>query len=129
MTIVTAFLPLLGVLLGAALQHFFSRSAELSRHERLLRVEAYSDYLKSVGEAEALRSDPTVLARAIAAKARVCVHGSAEVIEALAHFEAHTSPTLTPEKRQHFLNFVEAVRRDVSAKGKLSKQTVEQILF
>src|SRR5438477_3388886 len=96
-TVLKDLLPLLGVLVGAGLQYFFSRSAEVKRHERTLRIDAYSDYLRSVGEAETLKMDPQatrrsdVMARAIAAKARVCVHGSAAVVVALARFEGDSA--------------------------------------
>jgi hypothetical protein len=129
-------LPLLGVIVGAGLQYLFSRSAEVKRHERSLRIEAYSDYLLSVGEAETLRAilDPAhrseILGRAIAAKARVCVHGSASVVDALSKFEGTPGQGLTPEKKKYFLEFVEAVRADTGAKGaQLPQAAIEKILF
>lgn len=134
-TIVKDLLPLLGVLVGAGLQYFFSRSAEIKRHERTLRIDAYSDYLRSVGEAETMKMDPQaarrsdVLARAIAAKARVCVHGSAAVVSALAKFEGDPESGLTPQKKKYFLEFVEAIRKDVGAHGDLNSEAVEHILF
>jgi len=134
-TIVRDLLPLLGVLLGAGLQYIFSRSAEIKRHERTLRIDAYSDYLRSVGEAETMKMDPQVarrsdvLARAIAAKARVCVHGSAAVVSALAKFEGDSEPGLTPQKRKYFLEFVDAIRKDVGAHGDLNTEGVAYILF
>lgn len=134
-TVLKDFLPLVGVLVGAGLQYFFSRSTELKRHERTLRVEAYSDYLRSVGEAEtgkgysdaAKRSE--IMGRAISAKARVCVHGSATVVAALAKFEDDPTPGLTPQKKKYFLDFVEAIRNDIGADGNLSSDAVEHILF
>ena len=133
--VIKDFLPLLGVVVGAGLQYFFSRSTELKRHKRTLRIDAYSDYLRSVGEAETVKMDPQatrcsdVLARAIAAKARVCVHGSAAVVKALSKFEADPEPRLTPQKKKYFLEFVEAIRKDVGAQGALSSEAVEHILF
>lgn len=136
LTFVQNALPLIGVILGAGLQHFFSRSAELKRHKRTLRMDAYSDYLRSVGEAETLKvnPDPThhseVFARAISAKARICVHGSASAIEALSRFEGTHGQGLTLEKKKYFLEFVAAVRTDTAAKGtQLSQLAVEKILF
>ena len=106
-------LPLLGVIVGAGLQYFFSLSAEAKRHERSLRMDAYSDYMQSVGEAETLQASPdpvrhsAILARAIAAKVRVCMHGSASVVDALSRFEDAPGQGLTPEKKKHFLEFVQ----------------------
>jgi hypothetical protein len=129
-------LPLLGVIVGAGLQYFFSRSAETKRHERSLRIDAYSDYLRSVGEAETLYATPEparrseIIGRAIAAKVGVCVHGSASVVDALSKFEGAPGQGLTPEKKTYFLEFVDAVRADTGAKGvQLSQAAIEKILF
>ncbi len=129
-------LPLLGVIVGAALQYFFGRSAESERHERTLRVEAYSDYLRSVGEMESMKTSPdpayksAVIAQAIAAKARVCVHGSSSVVKALSKFEGSPGQGLTGEKKRLFLEFVEAVRTDTGTKGaELPQANIEKILF
>ena len=132
----TAVLPLVGVALGAGLQFIFSRSAEIRRHERVLRVQAYSDYLRSVGEMEGAKAigDPAkktdALSRAIEAKARVCVHGSSDVVTALAQFEGDGEKGLTECKKKYFLRFLEAVRADTGAKGaKLSTDSIDKILF
>lgn len=129
-------LPLIGVIVGAGLHFVFSRSSELKRHERELRIQAYSDYLQSVGEAETASAslDPgrkaEVFGRAIAAKARVCAHGHRSVIVALSKFEGDPSPGLTEQKKQYFLAFIEEVRKDIGALGPgLTQDSVEKILF
>lgn len=133
--ILLAVLPLVGVLVGAYLQYRFSRRAESERHERSLRSDAYAAYLRAAGEAETMKSTPDpdrradILARAISAKALVCVHGSTQVVTALARFEGVGGIGLTPEKRRLFLEFVDAVRRDTGAQGKIDKDTIELILF
>jgi hypothetical protein len=43
----TAILPVVGVLVGASLQYFFSRYLEVQRYQRDLRTQAYLDYIKS----------------------------------------------------------------------------------
>lgn len=134
--VMNAVFPLLGVVVGAGLHYFSSRSAEAKRHERMLRVEAYSDYLRSVGEMEGVKKtlDPALqynaFARAIAAKARVCVHGSAFVVDALSKFEGSPGQGLTDERKKLFLEFMAAVRKDTGAKGAQLKQVViEKVLF
>lgn len=52
-----AILPLLGVMLGAALQFWLSRAAEREKHTEGLRSQAYADYLRAVAAAAHLRSD------------------------------------------------------------------------
>jgi hypothetical protein len=136
LSVVKDMLPLLGVVIGAGLHYVFSRSAEFRRHERMLRVEAYSDYLRSVGEMESIKVSPDparqsdAFARAIAAKARVCVHGSASVVNALSKFEGAPGQGLTEEKKKYFLEFMAAVRKDSGAQGALLPQIdIEKILF
>jgi hypothetical protein len=86
----TAVLPLIGVVVGALLTHWFSRAAEARKQLELLRNQAYVDYLRAVAKAahgrtpEALRS---VLAEAADAKARIAVYGATPVVAALARFE------------------------------------------
>jgi hypothetical protein len=46
--VLIATLPIIGVLIGAGLQHFLSRKAEDRRQLLLLRREAYADYLRAV---------------------------------------------------------------------------------
>ena len=126
---------ILGAIVGASLQYFYSRSAEAKRHERGLRLNAYSDYLRSVGEAETLQSmtdsarRSEIMARAIAAKARVCVNGSAAAVQALSRLEREPGRGLTAEKRSALLEFIAAVRKDMGAPGKVSQAEIEAILF
>lgn len=86
----TAILPLLGVIIGAILQHWFSRTTESRKQLELLRNQAYVDYLRAVAKS-AHRNAPDTLRSALAdaadAKARIAVYGTAAVVAALARFE------------------------------------------
>ena len=44
----TAVLPVVGVLVGASLQYFFTRYLEAQRYQRDLRTQAYLDYIRSI---------------------------------------------------------------------------------
>jgi hypothetical protein len=46
--IFTAILPLAGVIVGAGLQYYFSRSAESRKQQIALRIQAYIDYVRCV---------------------------------------------------------------------------------
>lgn len=83
-------LPLVGVVLGAALQFWLSRATAREHRAETLRSQAYADYLRAVAAAGHLRSDEDLrdaLRDAADAKARIAVYGTAEVIEALSRFE------------------------------------------
>jgi hypothetical protein len=47
----SAVLPLLGVVIGATLQYWTSRSAEARKQLQLLRSQSYVDYLRAVTKA------------------------------------------------------------------------------
>lgn len=95
-----------------------------------------SDYLQSVCEMETMKASPdparqsVASARAIAAKARVCVHGSASVANALSKFEGAPGQSLTEKKKKCFLEFMVTVRTDTGAKGaQLPQAAIEKIFL
>jgi hypothetical protein len=114
----TAILPLIGVAIGALLQHWLSRNAEARKQLELLRSQAYVDYLRAVAKAaHASSSDAqrSALADAADAKARIAVYGSARVVQALAAFE-QAGPTLdNPRSIACFLAVVSAMRIQAGA--------------
>ena len=88
--VLIATLPIIGVVIGAGLQHFLSRKAEDRKHLLLLRREAYADYLRAVvAVGFAKDSDSLLQARAALAqtKARIAIYGTQSVVDALARFE------------------------------------------
>jgi hypothetical protein len=110
-----ALLPLGGVFLGALLQSWLGRKAEIEKRVELLRSEAYADFLKAVAAAGHLRSDDEQVAasRAIAdAKARIAVYGSATVIRALAKFDQGGAVLDNENSAARFVALVSAMRPD-----------------
>ena len=86
----TAVLPLLGVVIGATMQYWLSRSAESRKQLQLLHSQSYVDYLRSVTRAAHATSPEGVRlaqAQAADAKARMAVYAPSGVIAALARFE------------------------------------------
>ncbi len=136
-TIIIALLSLTGVIIGAGLHYYFSRITEHEKHLRILKMEAYIDYIRSIGEMEQFGlldpSDPRrkeAHAKAISSKAKVCACGSPEVVKALAKFESHREPGLTPEKKQLLIHFIEKMRIDIGGnESQVDKESIEAILF
>lgn len=86
----SAVLPLLGVVIGATMQYWLSRSAESRKQLQLLQSQSYVDYLRAVTKAaHASTNEAARLANTEAAdaKARLAVYGTSGVIAALARFE------------------------------------------
>ena len=112
----TALLPVIGVIIGASLQYFFSKSGEKRKQLEASRNEAYVDYLRSVAQiAKVERSDSKnrseLLAAVADAKTRMCVYGAAGVIVALAAFEKGGPVLDSPDSKARFLVLCNEMRR------------------
>ncbi len=108
-----AILPVLGVILGAALQFWFSRAAEREKHAATLQSQAYADYLRAVAAAGHLRSDEDLRDAhrdAADAKARIAVYGSASVIKALSRFEETGAILTDSPSTEAFVALVSSMR-------------------
>jgi hypothetical protein len=123
-------LPLLGVFVGAWLQHWLGQKR--SRRDQLLqtRAKAYADYLSAVGQKgrypeSAVEERRRILSEIDDAKFRICVYGSDIVVSALAKFEG--SPPEIFEKvdiRDRFLELCQAMREDSESGAKTDLATL-----
>ncbi len=110
----TAVLPLLGVVIGATMQYWLSRSAESRKQLQLLQSQSYVDYLRAVTKAAHANSPDAlrlVQAEAADAKARLAVYGTSNVIAALARFEEARPILDNPRSRAAFVALVGAMRQ------------------
>ena len=109
----TAVLPLIGVVVGATMQHWFSRAAESRKQLQVLRSQCYVDYLQAVTKAAHGKSPESIRsaqADAADAKARLAVYGTSGVISALARFEEAGAVLDNPRTRAAFVALVGAMR-------------------
>lgn len=86
-----AALPLLGVVVGAVMQYWFSRSAESKKQLQLLQSQSYVDYLRAVTQcahASSTETKKSAKTEVTDAKTRIAVYGASSVVAALAKFEA-----------------------------------------
>lgn len=131
----TAALSLIGVIFGAGLQYVFTRYLENQRHSRALRSQAHMDYLKCVCEQANLGSSPEasrireVFAKTADAKARICLYGSVESIQAFACFEKLGASMQSAEQRNAFVAMVVAMRRDSGSNAVPSAEDIERVLL
>ncbi len=116
-----AVLPLVGVVVGATMQHLFSRAAESRKQLQLLQSQCYVDYLRAVTKAKhAVSADAnrSAVAEMTDAKARMAVYGSADVIATLARFEEVGAVLESPKALEAFVAVVGAMRqKDRSAEA------------
>ena len=118
--ILSSVLPLLGVILGAFMHSYLSRTDNAQKHLQELRVTAYTDYLQCVAENASSRArlgDPELLARITDSKTRIAVFGSPNVVEALSRFESAGPVIDSTEKERLFLAIAEQMRADSALKS------------
>ena len=113
--ILTATLPLAGILVGAGLQYFFGRSLELKKHIQAQKGQAYADYFRVFSQIAAVGRTKEALAALTDAKTRVCIYGSNLVVQRLAEFERGGPATTTPESHRLIASLLSAMRKDLGA--------------
>ena len=128
------FLPLLGALVGAAAQHFLSRTQDAERQHLALRTSAYVDYLRGVSASARARQDGSEVdqAKAIAlvadAKARMAVYGGAATLHALAELGRRGDSLATEEGRSAFVTLSETMRAE-SGREVVERDDLARVLF
>ena len=132
MEMLVALFSLVGYIIGAALQYYFTRLLDTKQHYRDLRTNAYLDYLGAVAEQtntswrEGGLPDGHSLARVADAKCRICLYGSSAAIRSFAEFEkAGASIANYPEK---FTEMVAVMRKD-STKEKTDSKDLRLLLM
>jgi hypothetical protein len=134
-TLLTAFLPVIGILIGASLQYFLSKSSDRRKQLEILKNQAYVDYLRSVAQIALLgRSNSNkrdeLLAALADAKARICVYGSAKVIEALASFERGGAVLDSHDSIEKFLTLCNEMRLQAVGESEIVQaENLSSVLF
>lgn len=126
---------LIGIILGAFIQFYFSKYLEQQRHRRELRTKAYTDYLDCVSNYANQRYDrqsdegQTLAAKTAYAKCRICLYGSSRVIEAFARFERLGATMNTDEQCEAFVSMVSAMRSDSVRDMKVESNSLQLVLL
>jgi hypothetical protein len=134
LTWLVSLLPLLGVLVGAAVQHFLSRTQEAERQRLALRTAAYVDYLRGVSASARARKDGAdadqlkALALLGDAKARMSIYGGAAVLRALASLARSGNDLGTADGRAAFLALAETMRAE-AGRDFVPQDDLAKILF
>jgi hypothetical protein len=128
--VLTAMLPLLGVLVGAGLQYVFGRSLDVRRQVEASKAQAYSDYLQTFANIATTGRSKDALAKLADAKTRICVYGSPTVLKLLADFERAGAATEMGQNRELVSRLIMAMRKDVrSVAAANSQEELASILF
>ena len=106
-------LPLVGVAVGAGLQFLFGRSLEASKQLKASKAQAYADYFKALALAATKGRSPDTLNLAADSKTRICIYGSAEVVNRIGAFEEAGAIVASDEGRAAVVALLRAMRSDV----------------
>ena len=108
--------PLAGVVVGALLQYWLSRSSKTRESLMQMRVQAYVDFITSSAELARLSKEAEnrseILAKRGGAKYRIAIYGSKSVVEKLAAFESSDKNRERDKFADRFLSLCEAMRKD-----------------
>ena len=122
-------LPILGVVVGAFLQHMLASSKERDSQLAQLRQISYADFLKGVANAAHNRTTEAT-AQIADAKARMAIYGSNAVLERLAAFDELGATLTNDTSRQAFLLMAEQMRAESSIGfSALKGEVLATILF
>lgn len=129
-----AIFSFVGVVIGAALQYFFTRHLDNLRARRDARTKAYTDYLRRVSEhanrGQMHSSDEHELgARTADAKCRVCPYGSSQVVEAFAKFERLGATMNSQEQQVAFTHMVAIMRHDSMSFARVTPSGLQTVLL
>lgn len=126
---------ILGIIVGALLQYFFTKFLEEKRHRRELRTQAYLDYMKCVSELAQRAQFPNksspaeIYARTADAKGRICLYGSPKVIRAFSIFEKLGATMGTADGEDSYIKMIKAMRKDSGNNCKIDSIDVALMLF
>ncbi len=123
-----------GIIVGALLQYVFTRHLDNQKHRRDLRAKSYTDYLNCVCEhanlaRRQLKKSDELFVKTADAKARICLYGSQETVNAFAVFERLGATMNTSEQRAAFTSMVAEMRSDSGGDDKVKLKDIEVVLL
>jgi len=104
---------LIGVPVGGGLQYFFGRALESEKQFALQKAQAYSDFFQAVALSAQHQSSAELRSAIVDAKVRVCIYGSAQVIDCLSAFEKAGGSARRLPGRSAMLELLIAMRSDI----------------
>jgi len=127
--------PVVGIVVGAALQYYASRAFEERKMRRHSRTQTYVDFLRGSaglaiaqadGDKERMKEYRILLTDA---KARITIYGSKEVIHGAAEFFRASGRLDTSEQKQLYLRICEEMRKEGLPSDAAKSTDMAQLLF
>lgn len=127
-------LPVIGVIIGALLQFFFSKRSELKKQQNLLKISAYTDLMKGIAgmaisqkyKNSSQEMEYTMLVAD--ANARICVYGDNTVIEKISFFYK-MGGTINPNSYKAFIDIIIEIRKEHIGSIDININDLSQLLI
>lgn len=119
----------------SAAKHGYDLLAQADKAARDARLATYTGFWAAVADITTgqrrgdAMAETLALSRLTEAKGRVLLHGSAEVVAALATFWQGGAALDTPDRMQRFARLVAAMRADAGGTGAIAESDVLMVLF
>jgi hypothetical protein len=129
-TLLLPLLPLVGVIIGAALQSILQSKREQRTQKRILKVKAYSDYLQACARLASKDVEKHSEAKIFLAdaKARIAIYGTQNVIANIAEFDRKGARLDTQESMELFLKITLSMREE-DQNQKIKREDMARLLF
>ena len=131
----TAFISLCAVIMGAFLQFYFTKYLEEKRCNREIRVKAYLDFWGCVSRYghNNFNQDPSsksaLDSQTAETKCRICLYGSDSVIKSLAFFLEMGDQIATKEQRDSLINLIASMRKDTIGSSSIGSDELHLVLL
>ena len=128
-------LPIIGVVIGAALQYWFTKLLEERRHRRDLKTEAYKDFIRNFMDAHFKGEEEEFMSRFADATARIAIYGGKKVVKAFANTKGAASnykKAKAPESefKYSLIALIQAMREEsLPKKERVSDEEISLLIF
>jgi len=122
------------LVIGVILKYTFSRKEEYLRKKEELKIQAYSDFIRSVSimgiKSKTNSQDSETYSSLLDAKNRLSIYGSTEVIKAIAELW-RTGPVFdSPEKINKYVQIIQLMRKEnFKSKTTVDANDISQLIF
>jgi len=127
-------MPMVGIILGATLQHIFTRKSSSKQYLKKLETQAYIDFIKAAAGINIAQrkknnqKDQEYSQLMVDAKARICIYGEKEVISSIANFWREGAQLTNAEEMNKFIKIINAIRKANKIK-EIENRNISQLLF
>jgi hypothetical protein len=129
MTLLSAILPLMGVMIGVFLQYYFGKTLADRKQLAIQKGQAYADYFRAMAMASTQGYLKEALSLAADAKTRICIYGSPHIVRILAEFE-RSGAHVTASEHGLISELLKAMRVDMgTAQAGLPEDDLRLVLF